>query len=132
MRTPPTVDQLRVIADRAHKGPLATAEILRLREGIDHLAAAGSRIQPSRPRTAPGRLKALRRRLRALHAPMMRGGVEICRECSGWNGTRCAGLVTPYPCPTIDAIDALTPGSGAPRHTGATPNRPGPDSPQGP
>ncbi|UPZ27694.1 hypothetical protein MUK60_07580 [Streptomyces sp. LRE541] len=106
---PPTADQLRVIADRAHKGPLATAEILRLREGIDRLAEAGAHSRRSRRRTASGRLRALRRRLRALHAPMIRGGVEICSECSGWNGIRCLGLVTPYPCPTIDAVDASTP-----------------------
>ncbi len=111
MSRPPTVNQLRNLADRADRGPLQPAEVARLREGIDHLATEKTVRQPSRP--AANRLRRLRQRLRYLHAPLERGGIEICGHCSGWNGTRCLGLVTPYPCPTIDHVDGILPGKEA-------------------
>lgn len=103
---PPTIDQLRNITDRAHNGPLRPEEAARLRLGIERLAA--------RPRTNPGaswagRVRSLRRKLLALHEPMQRGGIPICTSCSGWNGTRCLGLVTEWPCPTLDAFDEAFP-----------------------
>lgn len=106
MTGPPTVEQLRNITDRAYNGPLQPAEIIRLRAGIDRLAA--------RPRTNPAtswsnRVGGLRRKLHTLHAPMHRGGIQICASCSGWNGTRCLGLVTEWPCPTLDAFDRTFP-----------------------
>ena len=103
--TGPTPAQLRNIADRADRGRLTPAEVARLRAGIDRL---------DRPRTNPGaswnnRIRALRRKLHTLHAPMMRGGIQICAACSGWNGVRCLGLVTEWPCPTLDAFDSTFP-----------------------
>jgi hypothetical protein len=43
-------------------------------------------------------------RVRALHQPMGRGPFTICTHCSGWNGTRCVGVVTPHPCETLIAL----------------------------
>ena len=105
MSRPPTLAQLRNIADRADRGPLTPAEFARLRQGI---------AQFDRPRTNRGvswatRVRALRRRLHLLHAPMVRGGVQICAHCSGWNGVRCVGLVTEWPCDTLTALDATFP-----------------------
>ncbi|MEV8474877.1 hypothetical protein [Streptomyces sp. NPDC051173] len=45
----------------------------------------------------------LRRALARLHRPVIRGGAEACAECSGWDGHRCRGLLTPWPCPTAEA-----------------------------
>ncbi|MCW7941639.1 hypothetical protein AAW14_06230 [Streptomyces hygroscopicus] len=101
----PTIAQLRNLADRADRGQLTPAEVARLRAGIDRFAAEHKPAPPPRIGTAGRRLKNLKQRLLRLHAPMIRGGIEICRECSGWDGFRCRGLVTPHPCPTIDAID---------------------------
>jgi hypothetical protein len=99
------VDQLRNITDRAYDGPLQPAEIARLREGIEQLARKPPRRRAGRPIAAARRLQRLKQRLRTIHAPMLRGGVKVCRECSGWDGVRCRGLVTPYPCPTVEAIE---------------------------
>ena len=44
-------------------------------------------------------------RVRALHQPMGRGPFTVCTHCSGWNGFRCEGVVTPHPCPTLEALD---------------------------
>jgi hypothetical protein len=44
-------------------------------------------------------------RARALHKPMGRGPFTVCTHCSGWDGNRCLGVVTPYPCDTITALD---------------------------
>jgi hypothetical protein len=44
-------------------------------------------------------------RVRKLHHPMRRGALTTCRECSGWDGHRCRGVVTPYPCATISALE---------------------------
>lgn len=44
-------------------------------------------------------------RVRKLHRPMRRGAITTCRECSGWDGYRCRGVVAPYPCATISALD---------------------------
>ena len=109
MTRPPTIDQLRNIADRADRGQLTAAEVARLREGISRF---------DRPRTNRGaswalRIRGLRRRLHTLHAPMVRGGIQICAACSGWNGVRCLGLVTEWPCPTLDAFDSTFPSKEA-------------------
>lgn len=45
-------------------------------------------------------------RVRALHQPMGRGPFTVCTHCSGWNGVRCLGVVTPHPCDTLTALDA--------------------------
>lgn len=100
--TRPTVAQLLNIADRADRGPLRPAEVARLREGITRLAAH-RRHNPTA--TWGRRAAALRRKLAALHHPVQRGSIAACAECSGWNGRRCTGLVTPWPCPTLDALD---------------------------
>jgi hypothetical protein len=109
--TGPTVEQLHNIADRADRGPLQPAEVARLRQGITRLA--------TRPRTNPGaswsgRVRGLRRKLHTLHAPMVRGGIQICTNCSGWNGNYCLGLVTEWPCPTLDAFDHTFPAKDTP------------------
>lgn len=111
MTQPPTLAQLRNLTDRADRGPLQPTEVARLRAGIDRLAA--------RPRTHPAaswanRVRALRRRLHALHAPMLRGGVQICGHCSGWNGARCQGLVTEWPCDTLTLLDSTFPATETP------------------
>jgi len=44
--------------------------------------------------------------VRALHQPMQRGPFTICAHCSGWDGkSRCLGVVTDSPCPTLRALD---------------------------
>lgn len=101
----PTIAQLRNLADRADRGRLTPAEVARLRAGISRL---------ERPRTNRGaswsaRVRDLRRKLRTLHSPMVRGGIQICTSCSGWNGVRCVGLVTEWPCETLDAFDTTFP-----------------------
>jgi hypothetical protein len=111
MTRPPTVDQLRNLADRADRGPLRPVEVTRLRQGIDRLA--------DRPRTNPGaswanRVRNLRQRLHTLHAPTVRGGVQICAHCSGWNGTRVLGLLTEWPCDTLTALDSAFPATETP------------------
>lgn len=50
--------------------------------------------------------KAAIERVRNLHQPMTRGGIEICAHCSGWNGFRCRGVVQPMPCPTLADLAA--------------------------
>lgn len=125
-RTPPTVDQLRNIADRADRGPLQPAEVARLRAGIEQLAARKPRRRAGPPLAAARRLQRLKQRLRTLHAPMERGGMEVCRECSGWDGFRCRGLVTPYPCPTVEAVEGSRAGAGTPQSaSGALDGAPG-------
>lgn len=42
--------------------------------------------------------------VRGLHSAMKRGGLTICAHCSGWDGRRCRGAVTPWPCDTTGAI----------------------------
>lgn len=59
------------------------------------------------------KIRALRRKLHGLHAPMLRGGIQICTGCSGWNGRRCLGLVTEWPCPTLEAFDGAFPAKEA-------------------
>lgn len=110
MTRPPTIAQLRNIADRADRGPLRPEEVTRLRHGLTHL---------DRPRTSPAtswanRVRALRRRLHLLHAPITRGGIQICGHCSGWNGTRCLGLITEWPCDTLTLLDAAFPAKETP------------------
>ncbi|MFF3928205.1 hypothetical protein [Streptomyces hirsutus] len=106
MTSKPTLAQLRNIADRADRGPLTPAEVARLRAGIDRF---DGRRATNRAVGWANRIRRLQRRLHALHAPMMRGGIQICGHCSGWNGSRCQGLVTEWPCPTLDALDATFP-----------------------
>lgn len=106
MTTPPTVAQLRNIADRADRGPLTPDEVARLRQGIDGF----DRRRGKRPSVAwSNKVAALRRKLHALHAPMIRGGMQICTNCSGWNGSYCVGAVTEWPCDTITAFDTTFP-----------------------
>ncbi|MEU1663622.1 hypothetical protein ABZ547_08400 [Streptomyces sparsogenes] len=95
--TAPSPEQMRVLADRAERGPLSAAEARWLRAGIDRIAVACPQQE------SPSELAVLRRRLAALHRPMLRGGIEVCAECSGWDGRRCRGLVTEWPCPTAEA-----------------------------
>lgn len=106
---PPTVQQLRNIADRADRGPLQPAEVARLRAGIDRFDRR--RGNPASRWVAKAGV--LRRRLTELHYPVQRGPIAACAECSGWNGIRCVGLVTQYPCPTLDALDAAFPAKGS-------------------
>jgi hypothetical protein len=113
--TPPTVDQLRNLAGRTFAGQLRPEESARLLEGIELLAARKPPRRPGRPLAAAKRLQRLRRRLLALHGPMERGGMEICRECSGWDGLRCRGLVTPHPCPTVEAIEGAQAATDGPQ-----------------
>lgn len=106
MTRPPTLAQLRNIADRADRGPLTPAEVARLREGIARFDGR----RTARPHVAwVNRVRSLRQRLHALHAPMVRGGIRICAHCSGWNGTRCQGLVTEWPCETLTVFDTTFP-----------------------
>ena len=49
-------------------------------------------------------------RVRALHKPVLYAGHPICVHCSGWNGVRCLGLMTPHPCSTITTIEGKTTG----------------------
>jgi hypothetical protein len=101
----PTIAQLLNIADRADRGPLKPAEVARLREGIAHMG----RRRPN-PAAAWGtRAAALRRALAELHYPVQRGPIAACAECSGWNGRRCTGLVTEWPCPTLEAVNDYLP-----------------------
>lgn len=99
--TRPTVAQLLNIADRADRGPLRPAEVARLREGITRL----SQRRTNHAAAWGARAAALRRKLADLHYPVQRGSIAACAECSGWNGRHCTGLVTPWPCPTLDALD---------------------------
>ena len=105
MTRPPTIAQIRILANRAGRQPLTHAEMARLHAGIDRF----DRRRPN-PGLAWGkRIAVLRRRLHALHAPIVRGGIQICAHCSGWNGLRCQGLVTEWPCPTLDVLDTAFP-----------------------
>jgi hypothetical protein len=107
---PPTLDQLRNLADRAERGPLTPAEAGRLREGLDRIDA---KLRTNRGASWGGRVRGLRRKLHTLHAPMICGGIQICAHCSGWNGTRCQGLVTEWPCDTLTALDHTFPAQEA-------------------
>ncbi|MDQ0792026.1 hypothetical protein [Streptomyces sp. B1I3] len=101
----PTIAQLHNLADRADRGPLRPEEVSRLRAGIDRFAVTRKGVG-----TAWGnRVRALQRRLEAIHRPVQRGSMAVCSECSGWNGVRCLGLVTPWPCPTLEAVDTVFP-----------------------
>lgn len=101
----PTIAQLLNIADRADRGALQPAEVARLREGIRRL----DRRRSNRGAVWGKKAAALRRALAELHYPVQRGTIAACAECSGWNGRRCTGLVTPWPCPTLDALDTHLP-----------------------
>ncbi|GAA1065263.1 hypothetical protein [Streptomyces asiaticus] len=96
-RTKPTGEQLLVLVDRAERGPLRPVEAGRLREGIAALVFARREAVLGRRQS-----ETVRRALGRLHRPVLRGGVEVCVECSGWNGVRCLGLVTEWPCSTAD------------------------------
>jgi hypothetical protein len=123
--TPPTVDQLRNLASRTFAGPLRPEESARLLEGIELLAARKPPRRPSKPLAAAKRIQRLKQSLYELHAPMWRGGVEICSECSGWDGVRCRGVVTPFPCPTVDVVDVQR------RRSGSVPLQEATGGPQG-
>jgi hypothetical protein len=119
------VDQLRNLASRTFAGPLRPEESARLLHGIELLAARKPPRLPSKPLAAAKRLQRLKQSLYELHAPMWRGRVEICSECSGWDGVRCRGVVTPFPCPTVEAVDVQRRRSG-----GEAPSEPA-NTPQG-
>lgn len=106
----PTIAQLRNLADRADRGQLAPAEVARLRKGIDRFGRRNGRGGGA---AWANKVRALRRRLADLHHPVQRGSIAVCAECSGWNGHRCTGLVTQWPCPTLDALDDLFPAKEA-------------------
>lgn len=103
----PSIEQLRNITDRAYRGQLRPEEVARLRAGIDQLAAR----RLARPGTAPWarRLHTLRRKLAELHYPVQHERIAACAECSGWNGRRCTGLITQWPCPTLATVDDSLP-----------------------
>lgn len=120
MTPPPTIAQLRNLADRASRGPLTADETARLREGIAMLAEYENTINWHTTCTSCARVldssiseteraekaEAALARVRELHQPMQRGPFTICAHCSGWDGKwRCLGVVTNYPCPTITALD---------------------------
>lgn len=105
-----------MLFDRAERpGGLTAAEAAHGRRGVRALAE-----RPAEARTGPlvGLRRALaeadsrQRALARLHHSMIRGGVEVCAHCSGWDEVRqrCRGLVTPWPCPTAEAagLDRLT------------------------
>ena len=94
---PPTIDQLRNLADRADRGPLTPDEVTRLRQGLKRL----DRRPNTRPAQWGRQIAALRRRLTALHHPVQHGRTAICAACNG---------LARWPCPTIDALDELLPG----------------------
>ncbi|MCC3766022.1 hypothetical protein [Streptomyces sp. UNOC14_S4] len=101
-----TVEQLLVLANRAERpGGLTASEADRLRRGVQALA---SRPAERRPRSSRGpqqraaEARRLRTALARLHWPLLRGGIEVCAECSNWDGQLCRGLLTPWPCPTAD------------------------------
>ncbi|MFF8659510.1 hypothetical protein [Streptomyces huasconensis] len=106
-RNPVTAAQLRNLAARTHRGPLTPNEAARLTAGIERLTARPRRNSAVR---WAKRAAALRRKLAALHHPVQRGSIAACAECSGWNGRRCTGLVTPWPCPTLELLDDHLPG----------------------
>jgi hypothetical protein len=84
------------------------------RQDLDSAAAAIQRAEHAEAALA---------RVRDLHQPMQRGPFTICGHCSGWDGRRCLGVVTDYPCPTLTALDE--PGSAttaAPVDTRETPS----------
>lgn len=96
--TGPTVTQLHNLADRAERhGGLTPAEAARLREGINSGSGWAAKVA------------ALRLRLHTLHAPIMRGGRQICAHCSSWDGMRCLGQVAEWPCATLTALDQSFP-----------------------
>lgn len=92
-RRGPSLAQMRVLVDRAERQALSAAEARWFRQGLVRRAARPSRAG----------MVQMRSRLAALHRPMPRGGVEVCVECSGWDGRRCRGLVIEWPCPTAEA-----------------------------
>lgn len=114
-----TADQLLVLADRAERpGGLTASEADRLRRGVRELAArpAGGRSGVrAAARRAAAEMASLRRALSKLHRPVIRGGYEICAHCSGWDGRRCQGLVTPWPCPTAEIGDLDRPANSSPQ-----------------
>jgi len=68
------------------------------------LAVARDALASATARAA--RAEAALDRVRALHQPLTRAGTTCCAHCSGWDGRfRCHGVVTPYPCPTLAALD---------------------------
>ena len=72
---------------------------------VDDMANAAARLATLARKRAETAETAIER-VRALHQPMGRGPFTVCTHCSGWNGFRCEGVVTPHPCPTLEALDA--------------------------
>lgn len=108
MTRPPSVKQLHNLVDRADRGRLTPDEVARLRQGITVFDARRRHREWAQGSWAE-EIRALRERLNALHAPMTRGGFMICAHCSGWDGRRCLGLLTDWPCETLHALDAEFP-----------------------
>lgn len=91
------------LVDMKHRAEQAEAELEQLRRQRRALERAHVELvtEGARKRVAIGRVQ-------NLHQPMQRGGQTICAHCSGWTGTRCTGVVTPHPCPTLQALDQPT------------------------
>ncbi|GAA2457153.1 helix-turn-helix transcriptional regulator [Streptomyces macrosporus] len=71
-----------------------------------HLAHERGLIALYAERERAERAEAAVERVRALHQPLTRAGTTCCAHCSGWDGRfRCHGVVTPWPCPTLAALD---------------------------
>ncbi|WP_141747604.1 hypothetical protein [Streptomyces nanshensis] len=68
-----------------------------------HLLQAAGEEPPAHTMPPEARAAAAR----ALHQPMNRDRTLICAHCSGWNGVRCRGVVTFWPCPTAAALDGI-------------------------
>ncbi|MFE9003152.1 hypothetical protein ACFYOY_13565 [Streptomyces sp. NPDC007875] len=96
-RPGPSLAQMRVLVDRAERQPLTAVEARWFRQGLEY------RRVWRQDGADPTGMFQLRRALAALHRPVLRAGVEVCGECSGWDGKRCRGLVTEWPCPTAEA-----------------------------
>ncbi|WP_214103204.1 hypothetical protein [Acrocarpospora catenulata] len=94
--------------DSGGAGALSELHELAHKRG-DHAMLIGQALDLSQAKL--GRAEAAIARIRELHQPLKRAGIMICTECSGWNGSRCRGQVTPHPCPTLDAVEALPDGS---------------------
>ena len=88
-------DQLDALYERLE---FTEAALARIRDGLE--------VQVVRLTKRAEQAEVAIERVRTLHQPMGRGPFTVCTHCSGWNGFRCEGVVTPHPCPTLEALDA--------------------------
>jgi hypothetical protein len=100
-----TAEEFEAFADGVRRGEFTPTPVQEAPEATQ----AGERcalpvVGPSDDSDGSTALSALRR-VRELHQPMLRGALTVCRECSGWDGTRCLGVLTPHPCPTLAALE---------------------------